>query len=546
MPMSMLALVLAAAAVAQPSLTRVGHDAEERGRAEVADLLKSLCPEQCILLSVQARVEAQELPSDPTPGFDAAASPVVPELRSVEASVLVDARLPAPFRARVKALVAQRLLALGVPSKVSLEQVSFPQKNPAYLEPPPPKPPEAKPPDVPKPEIAAATPAALKLDERLLEHAPLLAVVAMLGLTLVLLGGLFFLAARPRPQPEPAWDFGPASPESEQPEAPAAEGFPAARLRKLEKQLVDERALRNAIVREALGRGEHALVARWVRELGEFLLEDVRGDGALAAALGGVAAEVVKPVDAGARTASLQELEGRAIAARLARAGEDDAFAFLEGVRPEAFAAASAGLSAGARELALRFAPAHLRSAALRDLEPAARQEIALAWARKPQVSTSYALAAADELRARLSQLSGAPPADRALSDLLDTLPRSEQDALIERLRRDGSNVAGLLTESALSSAPAEAITSAALRMAPEKLLACLAGTDALVLDAVLSALPQKLVAELKEELSLGSRGSGDFFAARRELLARLREELEKRGIGAPGLPARPRLATVE
>ena len=58
----MFALVIAVAAAAQPSVTKVGHDAEERGRAEVADLLKSLCPEQCILLSVQARVEAQELP----------------------------------------------------------------------------------------------------------------------------------------------------------------------------------------------------------------------------------------------------------------------------------------------------------------------------------------------------------------------------------------------------------------------------------------------------------------------------------------------------
>lgn len=541
----MLAIILAAAAVAQPSLTKVGHDAEERGRAEVADLLKSLCPEQCILLSVQARVEAQELPSDPTPGFDAAASPAVPELRSVDASVLVDSRLPAPFRARVKTLVGQRLLALGVPSRVSLEQVSFPQKNPAYLDPPAPvKPPEVKPPEVPKPEVAAASPV-MKLDERLLEHAPLLAVVAMLGLTLVLLGGLFFLAARPRPQPEPAfYDDEPAAPPA--PEAPAPEAFSSARLRKLEKQLVDERALRNALLREALGRGEHALVARWVRELGDFLLEDVRGDSGLSAALAGVAAEVVKPVDAGARAASLQELEGRAIAARLSRAGEDDAFGFLEGVRPEAFAAASAGLPAGSRELALRFAPAHLRAAALRELDPAARQEIALAWARKPQVSKSYALAAADELRARLAQQSGAPPADGALSDLLDTLPRAEQDALLERLRREGGSVAGLVVESALIGAPGDAVAAAALRLAPEKLVAFLAGADALVLDAVLSALPPKPVAEVREELSLGARGSGDFLAARRELLALFREELTRRGIAAPGLPSRVRLATVE
>ena len=48
--------------------------------------------------------------------------------------MLVDQRLPAPFRTRVKTLIAQRLKGAGYPSEIALEQVSFPVKNPPYLE----------------------------------------------------------------------------------------------------------------------------------------------------------------------------------------------------------------------------------------------------------------------------------------------------------------------------------------------------------------------------------------------------------------------------
>src|SRR5205085_2567351 len=187
-------------------------------------------------------------------------------------------------------------------------------------------------------------------------------------------------------------------------------------------------------------RAEHAQVARWVRELGDFLLDDLRGDGALAQPLAAVATELVKlPMDPAARIAALQDLEGRTLAARLSRSGEASAFAFLEGVRDEAFVAALRGITPGAREVALRLAPAHLRAAALRDMSGAQRHEIAVSWVRKPEVSSQYALAAADELRERLSDMHAGPAdVDRALADLLDSMPRDEQDALLDELRRDG------------------------------------------------------------------------------------------------------------
>ena len=539
---TLIALLVAAAPTAGAKMQR---EAEDRARADAADLLRTLCPEQCVLLSVQARIDDEDVGGQTTPGFDPAGARTVPVLRAISASVLIDQRLPTAFRGRVKSLVAQRLKSAGVPASVAVEQVSFPVRNPPYLEA---KETPAPPPQLP---IAAATPVApVKLDDKLIEHAPLLAVVTLLGCVLLALGGLFFLAAR-KPPAEPLYAeaLPPEAPLQPAAAAEAHEAFPAVRARRLEKQITDDRALRNIVLREALGRGEHGLVARWVRELGDALLDDLRGDSAVAPALSALSAELKKPADPAARVAALQELEGRLLAARLSRASDADAFAFLEGVRAEVFVAAWRGLSPGAQEVALRLAPAHLRSSALPELPAAQRQEIALAWVRKPEVSASYALAAADELRERLADLHAGPAeADRALADLLDSLPRAEQDALLERLRREGDarSASGLLTESALAWAPADLLGAALLGVAPARLVGYLSGADEAVRTHLLAACPARVRKEIEEELGM-HRGTAreDFFEARRELLARLREETARRGLQPADIRAwRPRVVS--
>jgi hypothetical protein len=520
-------LMLLCAATASSKLRQ---DSEEKARAEVVDLFRALCPEQCLLLSVEARIEEEDLPS-PAPGFDAPGARSLPVLRGVSASVLLDARLPAAFRARMKALIVQRLKALGVSPSVAVESVQFPVKT---------LPPETTPPPV----AAASAGADVKPEEKLFEHAPLLAVVALLGGVLLVLGALLFLATRRNSDvqyevaPEPA----PAQPAASKPaEAPPADPFPQSRARKLEKALLEQRGLRNAVVRHALAVGEHALVARWIRELGEFLLEDLRGDEALSPALQQVAAELVRSSGPD-RSSGLQELEGRTIAARLARAPEniDEAFSFLEGVRAEPFVAACGGLSPAALEAVLRFAPAHLRGAALAELAVAQRQQIALSWARRPELSAGVAVAAADELRARLGESAGAGQATRALADVLDSLARAEQDALLESMRRDGGAkaAAGLVVESALLEAQPDALAAALLGTPADRLTAYLRGAEPPVRDHLLAACPARLRKELEEELSLRSSAPRDeFIAARRELLARLAEENARRG---------PALARVE
>jgi flagellar motor switch protein FliG len=311
------------------------------------------------------------------------------------------------------------------------------------------------------------------------------------------------------------------------------------RARRLERVLREERAVRNTVVREALARGELRQVALWTRELGDFLLDDLRGDGALSASLSGLATELgrVPSADAGTRATALYDLEGRSIAARLAQADDsvEAAFAFLEAVRPERFAAACQGLSAGAREVALRFAPAPLRAVALQALTPTQRAELALGLARQPELSTRYALAVADELRTQLSETAGgSSQLERVLGEVLDTLPMAEQDRLIERLRHEGSErlASSLFTESTLVGAPVEVLGAALLRLPPAQLVTYLNGAEGSLREKLLAACPTSLQRELREELGLrGTERPEEFTVARRELLTSLKDEMFRRGL---------------
>jgi len=525
---------------------RLREEAEGKARAEVGDLLRTLCPEQCVLVSVEARVEEEAIGTAP-PGFETlSGGATLPTLRMVSAHVVVDSRLPGPFRTRLKDLVAQRLKGVGPQPTVNVESVAFPPRNAPHLEAPPleqkPQPAPPTPSTEPEAEAKEVPTMGERLLEKLLDAAPLLAVVVLLALTVMVLGALMVLAAR-RPPPPPPLDYLPEEPlpaaEPPAPATPTPPEYPAVRARRLERALREERAVRNAVVREALARGELRQVAQWTREMGDFLLEDLRGDATLSASLSGLSTELgrVPASDAGTRAALLYDLEGRALAARLAQAEDsvEGAFAFLEGVRPERFAAVCQGLASGAREVALRFAPAPLRSAALQALSPAQRAELAVGLARQPELSTRHALAVADELRTQLAETSGsASQLERVLGEVLDSLPMEEQDRLLERLRREGSEqlAASLLTESSLVGAPSEILGAALLRLPPARLVTYLNGAERSLRDQLLSACPTPLQRELREEMGLrGSDRPEEFIAARRELLASLKDEMLRRGL---------------
>ncbi|MFL5313153.1 MAG: hypothetical protein ACJ79H_22190, partial [Myxococcales bacterium] len=121
-------LILLAAAVALTPASRLQRDAEDKARAELTDLFRALCPEQCVLLSMQARVD-EEAVGTADPGFDAPGDLKAPVLKGATVAVLLDAKLPPAFRGKVRDLVAQRLRALGVPAQVAIQAVPFPVRN---------------------------------------------------------------------------------------------------------------------------------------------------------------------------------------------------------------------------------------------------------------------------------------------------------------------------------------------------------------------------------------------------------------------------------
>src|SRR5512141_2739098 len=109
-----LALALSAPGLAQVTslVARTKAEAESRAREEIKDLLRTLCPEQCVLVSVEARVD-EETVADTPPGFEQVTPGArVPVLRALNADVTVDSELPSAFRTKLKGLIAQRVKAL--------------------------------------------------------------------------------------------------------------------------------------------------------------------------------------------------------------------------------------------------------------------------------------------------------------------------------------------------------------------------------------------------------------------------------------------------
>src|SRR5258708_24989105 len=94
-------VILLAAAVALTPALRLQRDAEDKARTEVTDLFRALCPEQCVLLSVQARVE-EEAVGTADPGLDAPGDLKAPVLKGASAARLLDGKLPPALRRTVR------------------------------------------------------------------------------------------------------------------------------------------------------------------------------------------------------------------------------------------------------------------------------------------------------------------------------------------------------------------------------------------------------------------------------------------------------------
>ncbi len=540
--LAVLLWAVGASALAQTPSARLRAETEERARREVGDLFGTLCPEQCVLLSVQAGVDDEPI-STGVPGFEALSGAAsVPVLKTLAVQVVFDQALPSAFRTKLKGLTSQKLAAHGVEPSVVVQAVTFPPRNAPHLEAPERQPPAPALPAPAEPageEAAPVVPQPLgaRITEALIPAAPLLAVIVLLILGTVMVGTLLYLAVRrahPTAQEGGYWEEGPLA-ETGAAQSSEAGSFPEERLRRLERALIEDRPLRNLVVRQALSHGEAAKVAVWTREFGQSLLDDVRADAIGLDGLGEALA-TSQALDGKARTQALFELEGRVLAASLHQRGDpaEQAFAFLEGVPPERFAAACRAMPVAAAEVVLRYARADQRAAAIRELPPGQQAELALAWGRKPEVSTRYAITVAEELRHRISETAGgAAQSERLLREIVGALPREQQDRVAERLASESGGQRVLLTESSLATAPAEILSAALLQLPSARIVTYLSGTEDELRERLLKACPARIQNELREELGAApAAGREDYIAARRQVLDEVQRELGRRGLG--------------
>lgn len=518
---------------------------EEQVRAQTTELLRTLCPEQCVLLNVEAKVAEQVL-SAGTPGFEALeGTAALPQLKGATATVLVDTELPAAFRARLRPVLAQRLKAFGA-VEVLVEQAPFPPRTPK--DPPASQPVAPAAPD--KPEAPPPT-----LQAQLTSAAPIWAAAALFSVVALLLGALLLVATR---KAAPAWDLPPLPAEeagagagaASRVQPPAAHPAPGpadraageGRWSRVEQVLRGQPAIRNAVVRQALARGERALVCAWAHEFGPLVVSDLQHQPALADAVRALATELgERPApDPRTRDEAVSTLEARLLAARLHPAADAPhaLFAFLEGAPEESVQEALRRLSAPALAVALRFVPSEVRTRALAHQPEAVRLELARAWTQRAVIETREAIAAAEELRAGVSSLLATASPDALVMDALEGLDRAAQRRLVQQLAADGGAPRGLLTEDGLVSSPLTVLGAALLALPQPTVLSFLQGTEHEVRERLLSACPGSLRGELLNELSLGAvSSSADFRRARRAVLARVREELAVQAPAAAPVP---------
>src|SRR3954470_7864977 len=133
--MTLVAMLIAAAAASSQPASALRTQTEDRVRAELSDLIRSLCPEQCVLLTVRAGIEEQAVAgADLQPGFQALSAPVKTiGVRTVGATVLLDKALPQSFRSRFKQLASARIAGMAAQVSVDEQTVLFPPRNAPHL-----------------------------------------------------------------------------------------------------------------------------------------------------------------------------------------------------------------------------------------------------------------------------------------------------------------------------------------------------------------------------------------------------------------------------
>jgi flagellar motor switch protein FliG len=521
----------------------------------ITPLLEQMAPGQAELKYVDVRVtRPTALPAGASPGFEEMAPGAEFVAEKAEVSLVLDAKLPPPFRKDLKNLIKNRLEGLAVPIEIKESVIPFPTPRPQPTAGPEPYP--FRFPPMPQPQQQQAAPAPTAPPPAPTPPPEATAprgFPTWLAIVLSVLGGgilatLLFLAFR-RDRRD-AKQAGADGTEAGKATTPTAAAAAADHLPEVRRALREDRVLARRVMGELLRENQVDKVAVAVELVGPSVVEDLRGDPTCAIPLREAAALLV---EGRARTDKetkeiVTQLHRRVLKHRMVGAEDpvEQEFAFLLGLSPPRLSSVLAAEPAAVQAAALRYAPVHLRSAYLAERSPAERSALAAALASPKAMSKEHLLDVASTLRSRAADQAHMDTGETGDVDLavelIEERPPAEQAEMLEAMRRgDPAKAravqAALINDQSFESVSDEVLTAAAMAVPTEVLGRFLRDVSEAVATRALSVLPRTVAASIQEDLSLDvSPTPQQISDARRAMFASLRKALRDRGLSAPNL----------
>ena len=426
--------------------TRVREDIERR----INPLLEQMAPGQAELKYVDVRVtRPSSLPSGAAPGFEELTPGTEFVVERAEVQLVLDAKLPPPFRRDLKNLIKNRLEAVAVPIEIRESVFPFPTPRPQpttreplpYYPQMPQQPQQQAQPQATTPAAAAPTTPPAPPAPRGLPM-PFAIGLAILALLIGALAVALVMVLRSRRR-DGTDARGGQTPSSGQ-EPPAHRGATVDHLPEVRRALREDRVLARRVMGELLRENQLDKVALAVELVGPSVVEDLRGDPSCAGPLREAAALLVDGRAQGQKEVAevVGHLHRRILKHRMIGAEDpvEQQFAFLQGLSAQRLAAVLTPESATVQAAALRYAPNHLRSAYLAERTPAERAALAGALAAPKSLSKEHMLDVGATLRERAAEqahLDAGETGDIDLAvELIEERPPAEQAEILETMRR--------------------------------------------------------------------------------------------------------------
>jgi len=536
--------------------TQVRESIERR----INPLLEQMAPGQAELKYVDVRVtRPSAMPGTSEPGFEDNAPGGAFVAEKAEVSLVLDAKLPPPFRKDLKNLIKNRLESIAVPIDIKESVIPFPTPRPQPTVPPeipfryPPMPqmPAQQPAAAAPAQPAAGLPVAPPTPTAENQAARIPIWLAVLGAVLLALIVLFvFMLISMRRRVKGAESGTGAGADATAKLAPTAAAAAADHLPEVRRALREDRVLARRVMGELLRENQIDKVAVAVELVGPSVVEDLRADPTCVVPLREAAALLV---EGRARTESstkeiVAQLHRRILKHRMVGAEDpvEQEFAFLLGLSPERLSAVLSTEPAAVQAAALRYAPGHVRAAYLAERSAAERSALAVALASPKSLSKEHLLDVASTLRARAADqahLDAGETGDIDLAvELIEERPPAEQAEMLEAMRRgDPAKAravqAALISDQSFERVPDEVLTAAAMAVPTEVLGRFLRDVPESIATRTLATLPRTVAASLQEDLSLEVAPTPQQIAdARRMMFGSLRRALRERGLSAPSL----------